>query len=214
MHKKTFFIILCSSLVILGLKFQFLAPVEKTQKLLTPLELAGLYIYQREGCMHCHSRVIRPLRDELQRYGNHSISSDLAFFKDQKSNHIRIGPDLANVGHKYSDAWLSQHFQNPRSHITISNMPAYPHLNRALNTSNIDSWMQQHDYPKAYIAHALNDIPAQLDPDHEGVEGLTTRYQNPSKNIQIRNFDQQDGIATELDALISFLQTLDTSSEL
>lgn len=214
MHKKTFFIILCTSLLLLGIKFQFLTPIPKVHNLLTPLELSGLYIYQREGCMHCHSRVIRPLRDELERYGNHSISSDLAFFKDQKINRVRIGPDLANVAHKYSDQWLTKHLLNPRSHIAMSNMPAYPHLNQDLNLSYIHDWMQQHPYPKAYIAHARNDIPAQLNPSDDGVDGLTTRYQSPSKIIQIRNFDQQNGVATELDALIAFLQTLDTSSEL
>jgi len=209
MTKKQLGIMLMLSVSTLLISLQFLTTKPRISVLLTPLELAGLYVYQKEGCMHCHSRVVRPLRDEHARYGDYSSTDELAFFRDKFTNRVRIGPDLARVGGKYSDTWLVQHFLDPRSQVGVSNMPAYPWLVRPLNLSDVQIWMQQHPYPEAYIAHALSDIPAQLTPQSEEEDGLLTRYQTMTKEIHIRNFDGQDGAATELDALIAYLQSLE-----
>jgi cbb3-type cytochrome c oxidase subunit II len=42
----------------------------------TPLEQAGRDIYIREGCYLCHSQMIRPFRDETERYGHYSLAAD------------------------------------------------------------------------------------------------------------------------------------------
>jgi cytochrome c oxidase cbb3-type subunit 2 len=69
----------------------------------TPLELAGRNIYVREGCYLCHSQMIRPLRDEVERYGHYSLAAESMFDRPFQWGSKRIGPDLARVGGKYSD---------------------------------------------------------------------------------------------------------------
>ena len=69
----------------------------------TPLELAGRNIYVREGCYLCHSQMIRPLRDEVERYGHYSLAAESMYDKPFQWGSKRTGPDLARVGGKYSD---------------------------------------------------------------------------------------------------------------
>ena len=71
----------------------------------TPLELAGRDIYVREGCYICHSQMIRPLRDEVERYGHYSLAAESMYDHPFQWGSKRTGPDLARVGGKYSDAW-------------------------------------------------------------------------------------------------------------
>ena len=71
----------------------------------TPLELAGRAIYVREGCYNCHSQMIRPLRDEIERYGHYSLAAESMYDKPFQWGSKRTGPDLARVGGKYSDEW-------------------------------------------------------------------------------------------------------------
>ncbi len=92
----------------------------------TPLELAGRAIYVREGCYNCHSQMIRPLRDEVERYGHYSLAAESMYDKPFQWGSKRTGPDLARVGGKYSDAWHVAHLQNPRSIVPQSIMPATP----------------------------------------------------------------------------------------
>ncbi|MCA3697269.1 cytochrome-c oxidase, cbb3-type subunit II, partial [Aquidulcibacter sp.] len=81
----------------------------------TPLELAGRGVYIREGCYTCHSQMIRPLRDEIERYGHYSLAAESMYDHPFQWGSKRTGPDLARVGAKYSDAWHVQHLINPRS---------------------------------------------------------------------------------------------------
>ena len=81
----------------------------------TPLELAGRNIYVREGCYVCHSQMIRPLRDEVERYGHYSLAAESMYDKPFQWGSKRTGPDLARIGGKYSDDWHREHFKNPRS---------------------------------------------------------------------------------------------------
>src|SRR5246127_1621468 len=94
----------------------------------TPLELAGRNIYVREGCYNCHSQMIRPLRDEVERYGHYSLAAESMYDHPFQWGSKRTGPDLARVGAKYSDDWHVRHLINPRAIVPGSVMPGYPWL--------------------------------------------------------------------------------------
>ena len=94
----------------------------------TPLELAGRNVYVREGCYLCHSQMIRPLRDEVERYGHYSLAAESMYDHPFQWGSKRTGPDLARVGAKYSDDWHVTHLTNPRAIVPQSVMPGYPFL--------------------------------------------------------------------------------------
>ena len=94
----------------------------------TALELAGRDVYQREGCYLCHSQMIRPFRDEKERYGHYSLASESMYDHPFQWGSKRTGPDLARVGGKYSNEWHRQHLKAPRSVVPESVMPNYPWL--------------------------------------------------------------------------------------
>ena len=94
----------------------------------TPLEQAGRDVYIREGCYLCHSQMIRPLRDEKERYGHYSLASESVYDHPFQWGSKRTGPDLARVGGKYSDDWHTRHLLAPRSLVPESVMPNYPWL--------------------------------------------------------------------------------------
>src|SRR5487761_2657417 len=94
----------------------------------TPLELTGRNIYVREGCYLCHSQMIRPLRDEVERYGHFSLAAESMYDHPFQWGSKRTGPDLARVGDKYSDDWHRDHLNDPRSVVPGSVMPSYPWL--------------------------------------------------------------------------------------
>jgi cytochrome c oxidase cbb3-type subunit 2 len=184
----------------------------------TPLELAGRNIYVREGCYLCHSQMIRPLRDEVERYGHYSLAAESQYDHPFQWGSKRTGPDLARVGGKYSDEWHKAHMITPRQVVPGSVMPGYPFLaTTPLKDSNIAALnMAEHlrtsaivgvPYTEAMIANADADIMAQVDPDSDGVEGLIERY---GEKVNIRNFDGMAGEPTELDAIIAYLQVLGT----
>jgi cytochrome c oxidase cbb3-type subunit 2 len=97
----------------------------------TALELAGRDIYQREGCYLCHSQMVRPFRDEKDRYGHYSLAVESKYDHPFQWGSKRTGPDLARVGGKYSDAWHIQHLRKPKSVVPESVMPNYPWLDDA-----------------------------------------------------------------------------------
>ena len=108
----------------------------------TPLELAGRNIYVREGCYLCHSQMIRPLRDEVERYGHYSLAAESMYDQPFQWGSKRTGPDLARVGGKYSDDWHRDHLRDPRSVVPGSVMPDY-------------SWLEQTDLDYSHIADDL-----------------------------------------------------------
>ena len=89
----------------------------------SPLELAGRDIYVREGCYNCHSQMVRPLRDEVERYGHYSLAAESMYDRPFQWGSKRTGPDLARVGGKYSDEWHVRHLIDPRSVVPESIMP-------------------------------------------------------------------------------------------
>lgn len=98
----------------------------------TALELDGRDVYIREGCYLCHSQMIRPFRDEKERYGHYSLASESMYDHPFQWGSKRTGPDLARVGGKYSDEWQRKHLRAPRSVVPESVMPNYPWLQHAV----------------------------------------------------------------------------------
>ena len=98
----------------------------------TALELAGRDVYLREGCYLCHSQMVRPFRDEMERYGHYSLAVESKYDHPFQWGSKRTGPDLARVGGKYSDEWHRAHLLAPRSVVPESIMPSYPWLKEAV----------------------------------------------------------------------------------
>jgi cytochrome c oxidase cbb3-type subunit 2 len=137
----------------------------------TPLELAGRNIYVREGCYLCHSQMIRPLRDEVERYGHYSLAAESMFDRPFQWGSKRIGPDLARVGGKYSDDWHRDHLADPRSVVPSSVMPGYPFLAATeLDFAHIDQDLKIQavlgvPYGADMIANAAADVRTQAATD-------------------------------------------------
>src|SRR6187402_2790918 len=112
--------------------FYLKSTIEKVEGMrpYTPLELAGRNIYVREGCYLCHSQMVRPLRDEVERYGHYSLAAESMYDHPFQWGSKRTGPDLARVGGKYSDEWHVTHLNNPRAIVPQSVMPGYAFLSR------------------------------------------------------------------------------------
>jgi len=178
----------------------------------TPLELAGRAIYVREGCYNCHSQMIRPLRDEIERYGHYSLAAESMYDKPFQWGSKRTGPDLARVGGKYSDEWQRIHLAEPRSLVPQSIMPGYPFLAKTeLKFGDIADDLRANrgggvPYTDEMIAQAQTDLRAQATPDHPRTAELEGRY----PKVQARDFDGDPTRITEADALIAYLQVLGT----
>ena len=176
----------------------------------TPLELAGRNIYMREGCYTCHSQMIRPFRDEVERYGHYSLAAESMYDHPFQWGSKRTGPDLARVGGRYSDEWHKAHLIDPRSVVPESIMPPYAFLaDRDLDTGDMANHLTALyrvgvPYTKADIAKANDDLAAQVDP----AAGLDLQKRYPK--AQVRDFDGDPDRLTEMDALIAYLQMLGT----
>lgn len=148
----------------------------------TALQLAGRDIYQREGCYLCHSQMIRPFRDEKDRYGHYSLAVESKYDHPFQWGSKRTGPDLARVGGKYSDAWQRQHLYNPRSVVPESIMPSYPWLN--------DATIDGKGIERRMAAMRTVGVPYS-DDDIKGAEAAVAGK-------------------TEMDAIVAYLQVLGT----
>lgn len=136
-------------------------PTIASVKPYTPLELAGRDIYIAEGCVNCHSQMIRPFRYETERFGDYSKPGESVFEHPFLWGSRRIGPDLAREGGKYPDLWHVRHFEDPRAVTAKSIMPAYPHF----STTPLDfDGIQQRVDAMAMIGvpygDAINKAPA------------------------------------------------------
>jgi len=179
----------------------------------TPLEQAGRDIYIREGCYGCHSQMIRPLRDEVERYGHYSLAAESMYDHPFQWGSKRTGPDLARVGGKYSDSWHVQHLTDPRSVVPESNMPPY----KFLAETDLDYRVIERrlatlttvgvPYSKDAIANAKVDLETQVDAFAGEASGLKKRY---GAKVQQRDYDGNPQRLTEMDALVAYLQVLGT----
>ena len=134
------------------------------------LRLAGRDVYQREGCLGCHSQQIRTLRSEVERYGPYSIAGESVFDHPFLWGSKRTGPDLARVGGRYSDAWHQIHLRNPRDVVPESNMPAYPYLQKPVAADTISSHMVAMrrlgvPYTDEQIANAPKELEGKTEED-------------------------------------------------
>ena len=176
----------------------------------SPLELAGRNIYIREGCYVCHSQMIRPLRDEVERYGPYSLAAESVYDHPFQWGSKRTGPDLARVGARYSDEWHVDHLTDPRSVVPKSIMPKYAFLlENRLDGEGSEALLVANSrvgvpYTEEMIENATDDFKAQADPDSD-YEEMQARY----PKAQVRNFDGQPEL-TEMDALVAYLQMLGT----
>ena len=177
----------------------------------SPLELKGRQIYVREGCYVCHSQMVRPMRDEMERYGHYSLAAESKYDHPFQWGSKRTGPDLARVGGRYSDAWHVDHMRNPQALVPESVMPAYPWLEQTeLEFEHIGDHLRTNvmvgvPYTDEQVERARVHIRAQVDPDHAAADEVRETY----PKAQVRNFDGRPEI-TELDALIAYLQVLGT----
>ena len=111
----------------------------------TPLELTGRDVYIREGCYLCHSQMIRPMRDEVERYGHYSLAAESQYDHPFQWGSKRTGPDLARVGGRYSDEWHVDHLTDPQSVVPESVMPKYAFLmHHTVHSSHIADYMKTH----------------------------------------------------------------------
>jgi cytochrome c oxidase cbb3-type subunit II len=175
----------------------------------SPLELAGRDIYVREGCYVCHSQMIRPMRDEVERYGHYSLAAESMYDHPHQWGSKRTGPDLARVGGRYSDAWQVQHLIDPQSVVPESIMPPYAFLmDRKLAYADIAEHLKANravgvPYSDEMIASAKADLEAQANPASD-TTGLLQRY----PRAHVADPDGNPRAVTEMDALVAYMQVL------
>jgi cytochrome c oxidase cbb3-type subunit 2 len=177
----------------------------------SPLELAGRNIYVREGCYVCHSQMIRPFRDEVERYGHYSLAAESMYDHPFQWGSKRTGPDLARVGDRYSNEWHVQHLVEPRAVVPESVMPSYAFLKETpLKITDVSMDLKANrmvgvPYTDEMIENAKVDLAAQADPDAD-TSALLARY----PKAKVGDFDGDPKRLTEMDALVSYLQMLGT----
>lgn len=177
----------------------------------TPLEQVGRNIYIREGCYVCHSQMIRPFRDEVERYGHYSLAAESMYDRPFQWGSKRTGPDLARVGDRYSNEWHVQHLVEPRSVVPESIMPSYSFLkDTPLELVDYSADLAANSllgvpYTEEMIAAANDDLKAQADPNAD-TSGVEARY----PKAKLGDFDGNPLALTEMDALVAYLQMLGT----
>lgn len=185
----------------------------------TPLELEGRDLYIREGCVGCHSQMVRPFRSEVERYGEYAKAGEFVYDHPFLWGSKRTGPDLLRVGGKYTDSWHLNHMYDPQSTSSGSIMPSYSWL--VLNEhdrSGIEDKMEAMislgvPYTEEDIANAQSNMNAQAtqieknlysDPDFAKTYEADKTYaaENGEEFIEMRN--------REIVAMIAYLQRLGT----
>ncbi len=226
--EKSIFILICLTVFVASIGgmveilplFKKEIAIEKVEGMrpYSPLELAGFNIYKREGCYNCHSQQIRPLRDEVERYGHYSLAAESMYDYPFAWGSKRTGPDLARVGGKYSNDWHIQHLYNPRSVVPESIMPSYGFmLHTKLDTKEICKNMEILEmlgvpYSVEDITKCDSDILVQLgmEKNEDEINSFKQRY----SKITIEKFNNKNPTVTEMDALIAYLQGLGNKVDL
>ncbi len=209
----SFLVVTIGGIVEIAPLFYLQNTIEKVEGMrpYSPLELAGRNIYIREGCYVCHSQMIRPFRDEVERYGHYSLAAESMYDHPFQWGSKRTGPDLARVGDRYSNEWHVQHLVEPRSVVPESIMPSYAFLNDAtidpkdFSTELVANARVGVPYDEAMIENAAADLRAQATPDAD-TEELLKRY----PKARTGDFDGNPDAVTEMDALVAYLQMLGT----
>ncbi|MEZ5668522.1 MAG: cytochrome-c oxidase, cbb3-type subunit II [Alphaproteobacteria bacterium] len=175
----------------------------------SPLEQLGRNIYVREGCYNCHSQMVRPFRDEVERYGHYSLAAESMFDHPFQWGSKRTGPDLARVGGKYSNDWHVLHLADPRAVVPQSIMPPYAFLlDEDLDYADVADHLAALSavgvpYDEEMLAQAVADVVAQATPQSD-TSGLLARYPRAA----VGDFDGDPNRITAMDALVAYLQVL------
>lgn len=209
----SFFVVTIGGIVEIVPLFYLENTIEKVEGMrpYSPLELAGRNIYIREGCYTCHSQMIRPFRDEVERFGNYSLAAESMYDHPFQWGSKRTGPDLARVGGRYSNEWHVQHLADPQSVVPESVMPSYAFLQTTplevndFSTQLIANLRVGVPYTEEMIASANADIRVQADPDGDH-DDLLARY----PKAVVGDFDGNANMLSEMDALVAYLQMLGT----
>lgn len=175
-------------------------PTISSVKPYTPLELEGRDIYIREGCNNCHSQMIRPLRAEVERYGEYSKAGEFVYDHPFLWGSKRTGPDLHRIGGKYPDGWHLLHMKDPRAIFKESIMPPYP-------------WLLEDELDVDGISHKLAALTKVGVPyDQETIDNAEPLLRQQAEEIAKRLADAgYEGMADkEITALIAYLQRLGT----
>ena len=194
-------------------------PTITSVKPYTPLELEGRDIYIREGCVSCHSQLVRPFRSETERYGEYSKAGEYVYDHPFLWGSKRTGPDLLRVGGKYNDNWHLNHMYDPQSTSAGSIMPAYKWLFRArLDRSLTEAKMEAMvslgvPYTENDIANAQQHMEtqaAQIEQNLYSDPEFKKNYEQDKRDAATRGEDFIEMKDREITALIAYLQRLGT----
>ncbi|MEM6699435.1 MAG: cytochrome-c oxidase, cbb3-type subunit II, partial [Bacteroidota bacterium] len=168
----------------------------------TPLELQGRDLYIKEGCMGCHSQMIRPFRSETERYGEYSKSGEFIYDRPFLWGSKRTGPDLHRLGGKYPDSWHYNHMIDPESMSPGSIMPPYP-------------WMIENDLDTTYTAAKIKVLQQLGTPYPDGYaeianQDLRAQALTVAESLRADGIEQEGLENKEIVALIAYLQRLGT----
>jgi cytochrome c oxidase cbb3-type subunit I/II len=171
----------------------------------TPLELEGRDLYIREGCVGCHSQMVRPFRSETERYGDYSKSGEFIYDRPFLWGSKRTGPDLHREGEKYSNSWHYYHMLEPESMSPGSIMPPYP-------------WLIENDLDTTYTAAKIKVLQTLNTPYPEGfadvaVDDLQSQAKEVAEALRAEGVEQENLENKEIVALIAYLQRLGTDIE-
>ncbi len=177
-------------------------PKISTVKPYTPLELTGRDLYIREGCVGCHSQMIRPFRDETERYGEYSKSGEYIYDRPFLWGSKRTGPDLQREGGKYPDSWHYNHMYDPTSLSPGSIMPAYPHL--------LTDKLDLSDLPAKITVLRKLGTPYSKDFEKYAITNAQEQAQKIAKNLAEQGVKDQNIEDKEIIAIIAYLQRIGT----
>lgn len=207
-HKPMLFTVLALVAILIGGVIEMIpmfiiksnVPTITAVKPYTPLEIHGRDIYIREGCVNCHTQMIRPFRSETERYGEYSKAGEFVYDHPFLWGSKRTGPDLHRIGQKYSNTWHYNHMLAPDAVSTGSIMPAYP-------------WLFEQSIDKDKTAGKIKALRTVGVPYEKGYE----EWANGDLELQaaaIARSLENDGIQVasdaEIVALIAYLQRLGT----
>lgn len=195
-------------------------PTISTVKPYSPLELEGRDLYIREGCVNCHSQMIRPFRSEVERYGEYSKSGEYVYDHPFLWGSKRTGPDLMRIGGKYSDNWHFNHMWDPQSTSAGSIMPGYKWLfdNEKMDYSDIQKKMEVMvqlgvPYTNQDIANAYKSIEeqsAKIEKNLHSDPDFVKSYEASRKAAEAKGEEFVPMKDREITALIAYLQRLGT----
>ncbi len=205
-HKPILFTVLSLIIILIGGIIEMVPtfliksniPTITSVKPYTPLELHGRDIYIREGCVNCHTQMVRPFRSETERYGEYSKAGEYVYDHPFLWGSKRTGPDLQRVGGKYSNAWHYSHMLAPDAVSTGSIMPPYP-------------WLFEQTIDKNQTAKkisALRKVGVPYEEDYESVanDELDKQATEIVSNLKGEGIEVMP--ETEIVALIAYLQRL------